>query len=215
MHIMHKIGFGPVKEDKAKAFSYARELEMEGYVDGGINEQIGIAYSRGVGCNNDISAAVSYLQRAIDDNYTLAAIDLFHLLGLGGPGLPADKRSAMMTLVETENKSEGVYDDRIVGELVNKLIESRYVPSAQCLGRFKDQGEMALHYCNVLIKKRSPLGYQLKGDIYTRGIGGIKKDDSKAVSVWEEADRHGLATFEIYCYHLAPAYMYVILLMIS
>lgn len=100
-------------------------------------------------------------------------------------------------------------DDRMLNDLIDKLFPR--LPNdrkPQIPSKFKSIDEMALHYYTVLIQKKSPLSYWKKGLMYTSGKVGGRTNNSKAVSIWEEAVSEGLADYHI-CYALQKAYRYV------
>lgn len=209
IYALHKFGSGEVEGDKGKAFNYLLDLEKADNVAGCVLVQIGQCYFQGDGCKEDLSKAALYHQRALDIGYTP-----YNSLSIAmwGPfsKIPQKKDKAVLTLSEVEKKGLALKDDRILLLAIKCLIEDNTNPNADVLGTFKSAGEMALHYCDVLISRGSPLGYYQKGRIYQYNEVNIPKDATKAVALWEEADRLGLADFDIYFNGLVEAYTYVI-----
>lgn len=79
-------------------------------------------------------------------------------------------------------------------------------------GMCKNRDKLIDHCRNILIQKYPSIGYQLRGETYWR-----YKEVAKAVEVWEEADRLGVATsdmyydsdhtFDVECMGLVPVYL--------
>lgn len=175
-------------------------------VDGKLYSELGRSFYYALGCEKDAGMAKQCYQRAIDLGYQPAYFGLFTMLWEEKKrlfNLTNSKDRAILTLLELEKKGEGVKDDRVLGRVVDCLREQTYQPSRQVLGRFRTKGEMALHYCDVLIQRKSHLGYDWKAHIYNNGEAGIRRNGSKVLAIYEEADRVGLATLEAYTYHLA------------
>lgn len=187
------------------AYTYYCDLEREGYVDGGLFAGIAASYKRGGGYNQDNSMSTEYYERSASLGWTDAFLVLSRR-AYSGDAKTRDK--ALLLLLEAEEK--GIRDDRILDALVDKLRYFKHTPCQEVLGRFKSKCKMMLHYCYVLIHRKSPKGYYHLGFIYSVGIDGIKPNKSKAVAVWKEADRVGLANTFIYQYHLSQVYMYVL-----
>lgn len=184
-----------VEQDRVKGYNYLLELESQGYVDDMLFHHIGLCYSHGYGCPGSSSTAVEYYQRAANMDYVPAIME--------GHRWMKDMEFAAF-LWEAEAK--GLQDDRILASLIKTVWSLEGTPSSEGLGDYKDKSEMALHYCDVLIKRRSSKGYKLKGEIYWYGKGGVDKDESKAVAIWEEAHKLELADYGIYYQHNNPTY---------
>lgn len=200
-------GLHRAKEAKMRAFHYLLDLEREGYVDGNLFHRIGDCYKDAEGCGRSYVKAIEYYQLGISLVYAPGYMALGNIWWHGFDHAH-DSNKAILPLLEAEN--QGVKDDRILHTLINQLRYSSSPLSDEILGRFKNKGEMALHYCDVLIQRRSPKGYYLKGCIYWDGEL-VPKDSTKAVSIWEEVDRLGLADSTTYwsSTSLTHAYMYV------
>lgn len=171
---------------------------------------IGDGYQVGYQGKHDPSMAAKYYQRAIDAGSAIAYAKLAKLLWYKTPSDPADRQMGVLKILEAEEKGIALKDDRILSDLVEWLIRPRYVPITEVPAHFKDAEEMALHYCDLLIKRRSPLGYYHKGSLYWEDHPTMSKDKSKAVAIWEEADQAGLADAPTY-FKLAKAFLYVTL----
>lgn len=153
--------------------------------------------------------ARNYYHHTLYPGYTPAYLAKADLLWQGSRNTAADKDKAVLTLLEAEKKAMGEVDNVIIENIVSRLIYTDHVYKPEVLGRFKNRGEMALHYCDVSIQRGSPKGYYEKGNLYICGRAGLPRDVDKAVSIWEEADRVGLADFNIYHYGLLRHYLYV------
>lgn len=170
---------------------------MTGSRDGLILHMIGEAYRNGRVCSTDYLKAMEYYHHAIDVGYVPAYVGKSELLWQGGNGIAVDRDKSLLLLVEAEEKAVGVKDDLIIKEIFVRLsIHHDFKP--ETLGRFRNKGEMSLHYCDILIERGSPSGYYFKGSLYAYGRDGLPEDEAKAVSIWEEADRVGLADYRIY-----------------
>lgn len=106
----------------------------------------------------------------------------------------------MQFLQEAEEK--GVTDERVLVYMI-RLLAAR----GKEIQKGSNPSDLALQYCEVLINRGSPLGYHWKGTIY---CCDDFKDWVKAVSIWEDADRLGVASFYTYSQGgLVTAYTYV------
>lgn len=193
-----------------ESFQYLLDLEGEGHIDGSVFNMIGKQYSYSPRYPEGQAMAMMYYQRSIDDGFARAAVDICYLLYPHVTGTHAQADKAVLSLLESEHKGLGLKDDCILDELVKILTDfnDEYYPNPDILGSFQSKSEMALHYCDVLIQRKSPLGYKNKADIYEHGLARVGKDMSKAVSIWKEAINEGLANYDI-CYALQKAYRYV------
>lgn len=205
---------GPLYHSIKRANNYLDDLEREGYVDGKV-----FAY-----CMNDpdtylyLSPEVARVQlgrlkHAIDVGYVQAYVTLAERLFSGSETIPADPFTGMCVLLEAA--ANGVTDGHVLAFTIGHLCSAYGLraPRAYMQG-FLDVGQLALHYCDVMIQKGYSFGYLMKGYIYWHGSVGVRQNASHAVSVWKEADRLGLADFRIYIsanWGLIPAYMYVFL----
>lgn len=174
---------------------------MQGNLDAWILHKIGESYGFGEGCRDNSSLALTYCQRAIDTGDTLAWVVLSRLLWLSKVGINFDKEKAVLWILEAETKGLGAKDDRILSEVFDRLTSDYFMfqsSKAQILGQFISLRELASQYYDTLIARRSPLGYYRKGRLNAMNTMGIPIDASKAIAVWEEADRVGLADCEIY-----------------
>lgn len=206
--MMFTIGFSDLYGSPQKALTYLLDRERQGEFDGWGLNKIGYCYGYNCGCDEDPETSMSYFQRSIDMGYTPAYLALHTLLWGGRHDLPADKDAAMLILLEAEKKGIGMKDDRILEKLIARLRADGYQPSARVLGTFQNQSQMALHYCDLLIQRKSPTGYQLKG-VDARTFASRSHDDKLGlISLLEEADRVGLATSQTYS-DLKAVYTYV------
>lgn len=191
-----------------KSLNYLLDLEREGIIDGCILVKIGDYYKH----DKNPSLATAYYQRAIDLEYTPAFLHEFEMVKWSFTG-HSPYNNVIQLLLEAEKKGLGEKDDRIVDKLIGYIClycnnQSDILhPSLQ----FKSKAEMIVHYCDVLIQKGSPKGYNWKGVTSTLNGGPFKTDISFnkiAIPIWEEADRVGSADFDTYR-QLHKAYRYV------
>lgn len=152
------------------------------------------------------SLAATYFQRAINLEYIPVFLYRTDILCSLPPG--ALDRTVQL-LLEAEEHSLGRKDDRVLDKVIETVDEEEPVDRnlRHPVLHFKSKAIMILHYCDVLIQRRSPRGYFWKGMIYSRGLRSLP-GPSAAVAVWEEADKAGLADHSIYT-SLTQAYRYV------
>lgn len=188
------------REQHLKSLPYLLDLEREGHIDGQLFGYLGIKYD--VSYANDPLKAKMYYQRAIERGYIPP-----YALRSSSDADNETIEKALLILLEAESKGLDMKDDRIFHSVfeVLTLHTASYTPSSQVLGKFKDATEMALHYCDVLIQRRSPLGYSAKSDIYSFGIPGVSRDECKAMAILEEGARVGRCT-HITCLDLLSWY---------
>lgn len=60
------------------------------------------------------------------------------------------------------------------------------------------RADIILTISSELIRMGSPKGYYWKGLIYWEGLDNIPRDQRKAMTIWEEADKVGMAHRELY-----------------
>lgn len=201
-------GYDQAAGDSPRALTYLHDLEREGHENACIFSAISSFYKYGYGCDEDMEKALEYDRRAVDLGYPPAYLTLFDTLWYGTSELPKDQHKAMVLLLEAEEKGILGEDERIIGSLISAVGFEDELPP-EILGKFKNRAEMILHYCDVLIDRKIPEGYYCKGRVYMDGDDGMPKDKAKAVSIWEEAVRLGLANINVYYSGLQKAYMYV------
>lgn len=192
-----------------KGFRYLLEREEEGYTDASLYDNIGERYMRGDKCPKEQSKATTYFQRAIDSGYLSGYVNLSYMLWYNETQDQQLKDQGIQVLLDAEKQCAEEKYDRILGSLVYYLGDNAYTPSAQVLGQFKSKLDMALHYCDILIQRGLPTGYQVKADIYLSGQCGMRKDKAKGMAIWEEAAKAGLADGLAYTVHLIPGFTYV------
>lgn len=201
-------------DDKVKAYTYLLELERQGHVDASLFYKL---FDHNAECLLDWTGsllAFEYCDRAMGMGHVPAIRDwTYKMWGFGGYGSPEKCHKVIATLLEAvETWGE---DDRLLDLLIDRLCTMHRTPSDTLdplLSKFGSYGEAVMHYCDVLIQRGSPLGYLWKSDVYHEGKVGVPRDVSKAVSLYAEADRLGLATFDFYTLFgagLIRAYMYV------
>lgn len=187
-----RIGY-QVEGEQDKAQIYLLDLEMEGYMDGSLLKGIGETYCDVGTISKNPSKGWEYSHRVLDMGYTPAYLAIYKY---GYYREYIDQEKTVLYLLGAEEK--GVRDSRILEELIMRLSgRTYYIPSQKVLGKFQSRSEMALHYCDVLIQRRSPLGYYWKGWIYWLGYD-LQRDVFKARTIWEEADKLGLAPESVY-----------------
>lgn len=207
--ILYRDRLGGMTKNVMKGLHCLFDLEREGYVDGYLYEKIGHYYCDEHKCEKNSEKATEYYRRAIDLGYGPAYISMYAFRRATTPGRNS-LDGLLIDLLEAEEK--GLRDDRILLTVLDDFcMGDKYVPSEKILGNFKTRAEMALHYCEVLIKRQSPYGYYWKGLLYLYGQV-VPRNESKAVEIWEEADKLGMAHNEIYHTFmggLVYCYMYV------
>lgn len=189
---------------RRKAFIYLSDLEQSGIVDGFIFDGLGVCYIQGSGCKRDEHLAMMYYQRALDLSFPLGILVHSHSRWTGNAHVAPDRDICVQLALQAEEK--GMRDDRILNMLLCRLRIRSYSPDSQVLGKFKNRKEMALHYCDVLIDRKSPRGYLRKADFYCHGYADVPTDFYKALSLWEDADRLGLAHWDTYFKFLDEAW---------
>lgn len=195
------------KEEDELALRHLLDAVSEGVTDDHVSVKVGDHYRDGYGCKKNPSLALVYYNHAIDQGrFPPAYLRLFYLKFYSGFNSFLNKGEAILHLLDAEEDGVAMHDDRILGYVINGLV-GNYTPDPRVLGAFQTKGEMALHYCDVLIRRGSSLGYQRKAEIYEKGQGGISQDISKAIAILEEADRVGLVISSLYIYRLIPHYL--------
>lgn len=192
------------KEAKKKC-AYLLELEREGYVDSDLFVRLAEAYGGGLGCAGNLLTSSKYHHLAVARGGASG-----YLYTARGYAVFSFPETVMLSMLEAEER--GVRDTSILNMLIDCLCVRQYRPSDTVLGPFKNKMEMTLHYCDVLIERESPRGYYWKAYIHWSGINGQEIDQYKAVAVWQEADRLGLAGLDLFIKpgsSLRHAYMYV------
>lgn len=122
------------------------------------------------------------------------------------------KDEVVLSILEAEAKGQLMKDDRVLHELINILNDEMidYTPKPHILGKFAHEKEMALHYCDVLIERKSPLGYIGKAEVYNgSGSQWYEEDETRAITILEDAVRAGLADTDT-CRRLQARYGYVL-----
>lgn len=227
---VHRDKCRELRKDAKKALIYLIDLEREGCVDGSLFVMIGDYYRDGTGYDPIVSKALEYYHRAVDVGHDPAYLLLYDFWQdqddndtydsdddnyYDNKKIQDDK--ALLVLLEAERK--GAKHDGILNQVISRLYEMEEdTLSEECLGQFKTKGELLLHYSDLLIERQSPHGYFWKGHIYLYGMHGGNRDPYKAVSIWEEADKLGLASFMTYKQDwtgLIYVYMYVLSFMHS
>lgn len=205
IHKMYCVGYDGVESDDVKAFTYLLNLDVGDIVDGFVLTKIGECYQYGIGCDKSRHAAIRYYQRAIYSGYRPAGLNVFNLLGEGNSGFTKGKYKIACSLLKNELEATHSKEDRLLGMHIDMLLDPDYVRTF-VPAMLTMRGQLALSYCNDLIQRGSPKGYSAKGWIYALGKYNIPEDWSQAVSIWDEADRLGLADTDAY-YGLQRAYM--------
>lgn len=198
-----------------RGFHYLLDLEREGVTDGRLLVALGDCYGGGSQCDLNIHLGMTYFQRATEVGYVPAWLSQFRVVCDDISCMKYDLDEAVLKLLGAEEKGVGVKDDRILGYIVAMLTDLKlqnrpilrqlaYLPSDQVLGKFENKIEMALHYCDALIQRKSSLGYSKKSDTY-KCDRTDKLHPEIPVANWKEADHAGLADSYIY-HHLIKAY---------
>lgn len=188
---------GGGKGDAKSRLQYLLELESKGNTDACLFNAIGECYFEGRGCKTNIFEAFDYYLRAANLGYGPAYVSLHRLWAQGQESIDIRRYFSQHYLFNKLLKAEekGVKDDRILDIVVSFLVSKSpdFIPSEKALGDFKNKTEMALHYCDVLIKRHSPRGYYWKGMIYAYGMKDVPIDEEKALQLWDEAGVVGMA----------------------
>lgn len=199
----------------AEAYRYLMDLELEGVINPWLAVKIGDGYRDGVIHSGDVNRATEYYQTAIQSGDVNRAIEYYQTAIQSGY-VPAylslhlllrdvSPEKAMLTLLEAEEKGLGQLDERVL-KLVIEDLHELYYPSKKALGKFKDRGEMVLHYCDVLISRNSPIAYDKKGYTYWAGLAGVVESISTALELFNEGDQAGLLPVYAYTNLLSYAY---------
>lgn len=194
---IYRSGEGDVRETFARSLSYLTELESQGYTANQIFKKMAHLYHYGNGFERYLSRALDCYHRSVYTGYIPADQTRYYLSSYCDEHNSLTSRDkTILSLLEIEKN--GVRDDKLIEDLIQAMHGDTYTPSLQVLGKHKNKRTMILHYCRVLIHMRSPRGYYWKGRFFWNGEDGVPKTKSKAVSIWKEADRLGLADFNMY-----------------
>lgn len=177
-----------IADDERKFARYLLDVEMDGCTDGSIMSRLGDNYASAHGCVRNQSLAKKYWARAAGFGYLTAHVSLHYSSG---------NAASMLALVEAAKRGEGRDAAWIIETMVERL-QGIHQPAPRTFGPFKDKGSMMLYFCDALIEKQSPIGYHIKGSLHMYGNDGIPVNVAKAISIWEEADKLGLATWDVY-----------------
>lgn len=208
IYFMYRLGCDRIRGDPGKAYNYLLDLVMAGTVDGCVLIQIATCLMGSIGRPTDRLKATEYCQLAMDIGYTPSYLFMGDV-NLNAPfATPSADVTSMLQLLDGEKKGISVKDDRVLAVFLKWLLKQRRGPPKEVLGKFKDGREMASYYFDVLTSRGSPLGYYLQGYDCWRGMGFKSGGKPRALAIWEEADRAGLADHDIYL-HLIQSYLYV------
>lgn len=188
------------------AFHSSRDLEIAGIVDPLLYVEVGHTYLYRNCTDENPSLALWYFQRGADMGSIQAYASMYFMWWDGSPRCHVDRHEAVTVLLNAEERGIGAHDHQLLSILIDSLLDEDYVPNRTILGTFNNKWEMALHYCDVLIQRGSSVGYHSKATLYRYGNEDFPQDIRKAVEVWEEADKAGLANFLAYTYGLINAY---------
>lgn len=105
-----------------------------------------------------------------------------------------------------EAHKQGVMDIRILGTLLDDITRGKYKPTVEdlILAGFRDDIEMKLHYCNLLVRHDHPCGYRAMSRFYL--YGPFKVNVTKALRILEEAEALGFLDYKTYKDYLLPGY---------
>lgn len=188
---------------------YLLDLEQTGIVDSSVYVRIAHCYSYGSMIYHQPLLAVMYLQRAME----LGRPEALTLMRseLENSGRETEKFSDMMSWFLLQEDHILMKNNSVVENTIGWILSEKkdYRPKGQILSKFKNKGEIAIYYSDILIQRGLSSGYSYKAKVYREGLGGVERDGAKAVSIWEEAHNAGLADFDIYCRGLQRAYLYV------
>lgn len=185
-----------------EAFQYLLQCEADGLSDPAIFYRIAQCYLYGHGTSMDCSKARDYFELGAAKGSAQGYLGLKEMAINHSVEYP-DYDLAVKILLAAEE--QGVKDERILEAVIGILCTPDYSPSPEVLGQFQCANVMALYYSEVLIQRKSYLGYQRKGMILWHQMN----DEARGLSVFLDADRHGYATAYTYYHYLAHAYLYV------
>lgn len=193
---------GSVGYDQKRAYHYFIELEHQGYVDASLYDKLADHYNTLIYNPHAVDVAKEYYQRAVDMGYGQAYVSLYYQYNSYSPKWKLPHQAASI-LVEAEEKGLAAKDDRIICRLIEHLLSPycKVCPTLFEKYQKKNPSELALYFCDLLIQRGEASGYKLKAFLYWRGINDIPKDQAKAVSILEEADKANVASYGIYYKH--------------
>lgn len=161
---------------------------------------------------NDVQKRVTDLitEAAVEYNDGNAVIKLYDGYKHGHAPFGKNITKAVNVLLEADKRGL-VDDDRILGSVIQDLMNDKEdkLTSLEIVQEMKTKEDVIVHYCDVLIGRQLPKGYHYKASIYMSGIKGVvERDLNKAIQICQQAEKEGMAVFNIYS-SLAKAYEYV------
>lgn len=174
----------------SKAQAYLLGLEQSGVVFPSLFESIGRCFMMHV----KYTAAQPYIHRAIELGSPNAYLLYCELQDKMNPNSDSSGQLPhLLSLIE----ERGLRDEVVVFSALSELTRCYGLTSLQKpipLYHYASLIDMALTYANMLVSMESPRGYRLYGELYDCRAFEIPTDPMKAIEIWEEADRRGLAT---------------------
>lgn len=206
-----------------KALEYLLKLEKEAEddkpIDASILIAIGSKYESGSGCERSTVKAMAYYKKAAALKDTEAYDRICQLWFKGWGTNRPNNEQRILTLVEAIKDGQlgrdgDDDDDYLLVSLVNDISNNSIfcVIPPHVYHPFKSQQEMILHYLAMLTQGKSYQGYHSAGTLYWNGCErhSVPKDQKKALEIWLEADKLGIADSITYSTRIVGCYMYVL-----
>ena len=133
---------------------------------------LGYCYEHGYGCSMDFDKAFSFYQKAAYKGEMSAIVNLAECYELGKG-------------TEINNDSALIWYEK--GIKYGKLKRKAKVRYGYIVAFIKDDAKKGMEYLNEAAKEGSGTALFYLGKIYDFGIGGIPKDDLKAVQYYKES----------------------------
>lgn len=145
----------------------------------------------------DSEKGIEYFTKSAEAGYAKAAVLLYDALRKDGKHY--DALESVYNLYKN-----GLTDIRVLEKLTSLISVIFNNPHKEMYeeGRFKHQTDIAHHYVDLLVERKSPLGYHFKGRQHYAYYDVIcqfgEENHVEALRVWEEVDELGYANFETY-----------------
>jgi TPR repeat protein/transglutaminase-like putative cysteine protease len=178
--LMYTKGQGGIAVDSAQAATWYQKSAEKGYPPG--EYQLGFLYQQGAYVPKDMAKAGMWYRKAAETGYSFAQAAL-GLLYAQGDGVPKDYTEAFSWFHKAADQGEAVAENGL-GWLYERG-----------LGVQKDEAAAVQWY-----RKSSDQAYALAqsnlGRMIYFGQGGVPKDHSAALTLWEKAAAQGESTSE-------------------
>lgn len=180
--------------DRQKQIEYLRQLERDGSASGdALNQLAGLHSYEKAKEKFELNKKAAY-KGSVSSYYALA--DAME------PGA--------LVLIDLIEK-QAFTDPAPLAALLGGLRDLRYEPGHDLVAGYMhprnitNKRILRLYFADKLIQLGDPQGWWHKGLVYWNGGDGAREDPREAVRIWEEAERLGLATYQMY-YYLGSAY---------